>query len=69
VVNEFRLFTLQEVAEARLASDRQRFSAILNVGSSGKLSSDRAIAEYAADIWSVEPCLVSGNGAETGHLW
>ena len=32
--------------------------AILNVASSGKFSSDRTIAEYAADIWNVQPCPV-----------
>jgi starch phosphorylase len=32
--------------------------AILNVASSGKFSSDRTIAEYASDIWKVEPCPV-----------
>ncbi len=32
--------------------------AIINVGCSGKFSSDRTIAEYAADIWNVEPCPV-----------
>jgi starch phosphorylase len=32
--------------------------AILNVAGSGKFSSDRTIAEYAADIWDVEPCPV-----------
>jgi starch phosphorylase len=32
--------------------------AILNIASSGKFSSDRTIAEYAADIWKVEPCPV-----------
>ena len=31
---------------------------ILNVGSSGKFSSDRTIAEYANDIWEVKPCPV-----------
>jgi starch phosphorylase len=32
--------------------------AILNVGSSGKFSSDRTISEYAAEIWNVKPCPV-----------
>jgi len=32
--------------------------AILNVAASGKFSSDRTIAEYAADIWNVRPCPV-----------
>jgi starch phosphorylase len=32
--------------------------AILNVASSGRFSSDRTIAEYAADIWKVQPCPV-----------
>jgi starch phosphorylase len=32
--------------------------AILNIGHSGRFSSDRTIAEYAAEIWDVEPCRV-----------
>jgi glycogen phosphorylase len=32
---------------------------ILNVASSGKFSSDRTIAEYAAGIWNAEPCPVA----------
>lgn len=31
---------------------------ILNIANSGKFSSDRTIAEYAAQIWNVEPCPV-----------
>jgi starch phosphorylase len=31
---------------------------ILNIAGSGKFSSDRTIAEYAAEIWNAEPCPV-----------
>jgi glycogen phosphorylase len=36
--------------------------AILNVAGSGKFSSDRTIAEYAGEIWNVQPCPVPEKG-------
>jgi starch phosphorylase len=39
-------------------SDEWAKKAILNVANSGKFSSDRTIAEYATDIWNVQPCPV-----------
>jgi glycogen phosphorylase len=43
-----------------LYADRNAWArkATLNVASSGKFSSDRTIAEYAADIWKAEACPV-----------
>ena len=31
---------------------------IMSTAGSGKFSSDRTIAEYAKDIWNVQPCIV-----------
>jgi starch phosphorylase len=50
-------------ADARLTAlyanpDGWTATAIRNVAGSGKFSSDRTIAEYAADIWHVRPCPV-----------
>jgi starch phosphorylase len=44
-----------------LYADRASWSSktILNVAGSGKFSSDRTIAEYAADIWDAKACPVS----------
>jgi starch phosphorylase len=33
--------------------------AILNVAASGKFSSDRAIAQYASEIWHSQPCPIA----------
>ena len=40
---------------------------ILHVAGSGKFSSDRTIAEYASDIWDVEPCRIPGRWKPDAH--
>ena len=45
-----------------LYADRDGWAhkAILNVAASGRFSSDRTIAEYAAEIWNLQPCPIPG---------
>jgi starch phosphorylase len=50
--------TQQQVGELYAKPDDWSRKAILNVAHSGRFSSDRTIAEYAADIWNAKPCPV-----------
>ena len=49
----------QRLVELYADPDSWARKAILNVAGSGKFSSDRSIAEYAAGIWNAEPCPVT----------
>jgi starch phosphorylase len=49
----------QRLVELHADPDAWARKAILNVATSGKFSSDRTIADYAASIWNAEPCPVS----------
>ncbi len=48
----------QRLVELYADPDGWARKAILNIAGSGKFSSDRTIAEYAAHIWGAEPCPV-----------
>jgi starch phosphorylase len=48
----------QRLSELYCAPDDRARKSIINVSGSGKFSSDRAISEYAGQIWHAEPCPV-----------
>jgi starch phosphorylase len=49
----------ERVGELYASPDDWARKSILNVAGSGKFSSDRTIAQYAADIWKAAPCPIS----------
>ncbi len=55
---DMRAYSDAQARIGQLYADPEEFArkAILNIGSSGKFSSDRTIAEYASGIWRVKPC-------------
>jgi glucan phosphorylase len=62
-VNPKRIYYLYLNADQNLCklyadADGWARKAILNIAGSGKFSSDRTIAEYAAAIWDAKPCPV-----------
>ncbi len=59
--------TQEQVGALYLQPDAWARRAILNVGCSGKFSSDRTIAEYARDIWGAQPCPVDSHAPSVQH--
>jgi starch phosphorylase len=57
----------RRVIETYQDQDAWTRMAILNVAASGHFSSDRAIAEYAREIWNVTPCPVSKKSSRRVH--
>ncbi len=57
---DLKAYTEAQEKVAALYADPEAWArkAIINVACSGKFSSDRAIAEYAAHVWNAEPCPV-----------
>ncbi len=49
----------RKLVELYANSEEWARKAILNVAGSGKFSSDRTIAQYAAEIWNAKPCRVA----------
>jgi starch phosphorylase len=49
----------RRLCELHADQDQWARKAILNIAGSGKFSSDRTIAQYAAEIWNAKPCPIA----------
>ena len=54
---DYRAYISSQEMVSQVYTDQARWAemAIYNIASSGKFSSDRTIAEYAREIWGMEP--------------
>jgi starch phosphorylase len=61
---DFRAFVEASDAVDRLYLNKEEWvkKAIINIARIGKFSSDRAITEYAEDIWKVKPLILDFGG-------
>jgi starch phosphorylase len=66
VLADFRAYLEAQRAVERAWIDRERWArmSIRNVARSGRFCSDRAVTEYARNIWAVAPVDVSLEGTE-----
>ena len=53
------ILTQERVDAAYQDRDGWDRKAIVNVARAGKFSSDRAIQQYASEIWRLEPCAIA----------
>ena len=53
------ILTQERVDAAYQDRDGWDRKAIINVARAGKFSSDRAIQQYASEIWHIEPCAIA----------
>ena len=59
ILADYRSYITAQEAVNRLYLDPEEWTkrSILNTARMGKFSSDRAVLDYAADIWNVQPLL------------
>jgi starch phosphorylase len=60
--------TQEEVSRLYLDKDEWTRRSILNAAGMGKFSSDRAVAEYAREIWGATPVKTGKRHSDNGHV-
>ena len=63
VLADFDAYVECQAKISQVFEDKERWAkmCILNVANSGKFSTDRTIAQYAEEIWNIQPCPINGD--------